>query len=496
MEKLVKYLFCFVLIASAAIENCTLLAQSEFVLSGSNLKIVIDGGSKVVIDNLNFKNDANNTWWGGTGEMVFQGNSSASVSGTFPATYMNLKINKPGSTLTLNTPVVVTQNLEMSAGNIATTASNLLTIGTAPATPGSIAWTSGTVVGPLRRYFSGTASATQASGIFPVGLSTVNRYAQVNYTGGLSTGGTITAEYKSGVCPVGYAGLPNTVNGQLVQNYENEGYWSIAPTGGDLNTATYSLILRGNALSTVASVPDMSKLRLIKSTSHTTWDNSGLGSHSAPIGGTADFTLSNAGMTGFSWFNIGSGNANPLPVTMLNFAANCNENSQVDVKWTTASEQNSQAFIVERSRDLAEWQYVTSLNAAGNSNYNIDYTTIDTNPFSGVSYYRLIQLDINAIETSYGPISVSCADAQNGMFVFPSPTNGDFTVEITADEDLIDSELLIIDLAGKIVSKRNINVLQGVTQAIFQNQELQVGTYIIQLNSSNHNIQPIRVVVN
>jgi hypothetical protein len=496
MEKLVKYLFCFVLMASALIENCTLLAQSDLVLSGSNLKIVIDGGTKMVVDNLNFKNDANNTWWGGTGEMVFQGNTSATVSGTFPATYMNLKIDKPGTTLTLNTPVVVTQDLTMFAGYIATTSSNLLTIGTAPASPGSIVWTGGTVVGPLRRYFSGTASATQASGILPVGLSTVNRYAQVNYTGGLSTGGTITAEYKAGVCPIGYAGLPSVINGQMIQNYENEGYWEISPNGGDLNTATYSLILRGNALSTVTSFPDMSKLRLMKSVSHTTWDNTGLGAHSAPAGGTADFTISNSGMTGFSWFNIGSGNANPLPVTMLNFAANCNEKSQVDVKWTTASEQNSQSFVVERSRDLSQWEYVTSINAAGNSNYNINYATADDSPISGTSYYRLIQIDLNGSEVIYGPISVSCAEESSEMIVFPSPNNGNFTVEITTDENLNESELVIIDLAGKIVSKRNINVLQGKTQAIFQNQELQVGTYIIQLNSSNHNIQPVKVVVN
>ncbi len=473
-----------------------MLAQSDLVLSGSNLKIVIDAGSKVVIDNLNFKNDANNSWWGGTGEMVFQGNSSATVGGTFPATYMNLKIDKPGSTLTLNTPVVVTQDLTMNAGNIATTSTNLLTIGTSPASPGSISWTSGTVVGPLRRYFSGTASATQASGIFPVGLSTVNRYAQVNYTAGLSTGGTITAEYKSVVCPVGYAGLPATVNGQLVENYENEGYWSIAPSVGDLNTATYSLILRGNALSTVTSVPDMAKLRVIKSVSYTTWDNTGIGSHTAPSGGVGDFTISNTGMTGFSWFNIGSGNANPLPVTMLNFAANCNDKSQVEVKWTTASEQNSQNFIVERSRDLVQWEYVTSLNASGNSNYAIDYATLDNEPFNGASYYRLLQVDLNGSEMIYGPISVSCTNVSAGMIVFPSPNNGNFTVEITTDENLNESDLLIIDLAGKIVSKRNINVLEGKTQAIFQNQELQVGTYIIQLNSSNHNIQPVRVVVN
>lgn len=482
--------------ASASTKYCTLLAQSDLVLSGSNLKIVIDAGSKVVVDNLNFKNDANNTWWGGTGEMVFQGNASATVDGTFAATFMNLKISKPGSTLTLNTPVVVTQDLTMFAGNIATTSSNLLTIGTAPASPGSIIWTGGTVVGPLRRYFSGTASATQESGIFPVGLSTVNRYSQVNYTGGLTTGGTITAEYKAGVCPVGYAGLPNTVNGQLIQNYENEGYWELTPSGGNLNAATYSLILRGNTLSTVSSVPDMSKLRLIKSVSHTTWDNTGLGSHTVPVGGVSDFTISNSGMTGFSFFNIGSGNANPLPVTMLEFAATCNGKSQVDVKWSTASEQNAQNFIVEKSRDLAQWEYVSTVNAAGNSNYMINYSTIDSDPSGGISYYRLVQVDNNGAETIYGPISVSCANESDGIVVFPNPNKGDFTVEILSSEKLNQAMIYLTDISGRLITTKEIDMEGGKYQIYFNGLELQVGTYIVNVVSSNSQIKPVKIVVN
>ena len=240
MKKLVKYLFCFVLLASASMENCTLLSQSDFVLSGSNLKVVIDGNALVVIDNLSFKNNASSAWWGGTGEMVFQGNQTVSVGGTFGSTYKNLTIDKPNTTLTLNTPVVVTQELTMTAGNIATTSTNLLTIGTSTTSPGIVTWTGGTIVGPLRRYFSATASATQASGIFPVGLSTSNRFAQVNYTAGLTAGGTITAEYKPGVCPIGLTGLQTSVNGQTVTTQENEGYWEIKRFADKKNISIYN----------------------------------------------------------------------------------------------------------------------------------------------------------------------------------------------------------------------------------------------------------------
>ncbi len=483
-------------ICISATNNTTVTAAgtAKDVFIGSGATMVINAGQSLQV-NGDWTNNGTFTP-NATANVEFAGGAAQTIGGSSANYFTNLTLNKSANTLTLNTSVTVSGTLTMTAGNIATSASNLLTVGTSPASPGSIAWTGGTVVGPLKRYISGTTSSTQASGIFPVGLSGVNRYAQVNYTSGLTTGGSITAEYKAGSCPVLYAGLPNTVNGQMIQNYENEGYWSITPTGGDLNSATYSLILRGNTLSTVTSPADMVKLRIIKSTSHTSWEMSGIGSNSGTTGGVSDFTIANTGMTGFSFFNIGSGNANPLPVTLLDFSANCNEKSQVNVQWTTASEQNSQSFIIERSRDLTEWQFVTTVNAAGNSNYNIDYSTIDTDPFSGVSYYRLVQVDFNGQESIYGPISVACAEAENSMVVFPNPTTGNFTVEISTDQNLNDSQLIITDLSGKVISTRNINVLQGKTQAIFENQDLQLGTYIIQLNSSNHNIQPVRVVVN
>ena len=481
----------------SAVNNNTITsagdASSVFIGTGATMNI--DAGQTLNVNGNWTNNGTFNP--NATATVNFTGTHPQTLGGASPSNFTNLSLNKASNTLTLNNAASVSGTLTMTSGNIATTVGNLLTVGTSPAAPGSIVWTGGTVVGPLRRHFSGTASSTQASGIFPVGLSGVNRYAQVNYISGLSTGGTITAEYVPGACPVGYAGLPNTINGQMIQNYENEGYWEITPSGGDLNTATYSLILRGNTLSTVTSAPNMAALRLMKSVSHTTWDNTGIGSHAAPAGGIADFTISNSEMTGFSFFNIGSGNANPLPVTLLDFAANCNDKSQVEVKWTTATEQNSNNFIIERSRDLVNWEFVADEAAAGNSNHSINYQAIDTDPIGGTSYYRMLQIDLNGVETVYGPISTNCNQSTiNEMVVFPNPTKGNFTVEITTDENLSDSQLVLTDLSGKVISTRSISIMQGKTQAIFENQELQLGTYIIHLNSSNHSIQPVRVVVN
>jgi hypothetical protein len=472
--------------------------EAKDVFIGVGATMLMDAGKNLIV-NGDWTNNGTFTP-NATASVTFNGTGAQAIGGSNSTTFTNLTVNKSSGLLTLNKATNASENLTMTAGDISTTSTNLLTVGTSPTAVGSLAWSGGSVLGPIKRWFSGTPSATQPSGIFPVGLAGVNRYAQVNYASGLTTGGAITAEYIAGVCPILYAGLPNDVNGQMIQNYENEGYWSITPgTGaeaGDLNTAQYSLKLRGNTLSAVTSVAAMSQLRMIKSISHASWDNVGIGTNTGATGGVSDFTITNNAMTGFSWFNIGSGQINWLPIELTNFAANCNEKSQVDIKWSTASEQNSENFIIERSRDLTQWEYVSTVNAAGNSNYNIDYSTVDTDPLSRISYYRLVQVDNNGVETIYGPISVSCGGNENGMVVFPNPTQGKFTVEISSTEIFTNAQLQITDLTGKVIYERSANILEGKNQFTFEGLNLQLGTYIINLNSVNGKINPVRVVVN
>ncbi len=214
------------------------------------------------------------------------------------------------------------------------------------------------------------------------------------------------------------------------------------------------------------------------------------------VGTLANTSFAEFSIPGFSEFwLLNSGEPSALPVEMVSFAASCND-KEVEVKWTTASEHNSQNFIIETSRDLSNWITVGQVNAAGNSNQNIDYTIIDGNPISGVSYYRMLQVDLNGVERIYGPISVSCSDAENSMIVFPNPTKGNFTVEISSDENINNAQIQITDLTGKVINERSANILEGKSQFTFEGLDLPLGTYIINLNTGNGKINPVRVVVN
>ncbi|TAL57518.1 MAG: T9SS type A sorting domain-containing protein [Bacteroidetes bacterium] len=177
------------------------------------------------------------------------------------------------------------------------------------------------------------------------------------------------------------------------------------------------------------------------------------------------------GYTIFSKFGIGKA-VMPLPVELLYFDANRNGNS-VEVTWSTASEFNSDYFVIQRSKDGITFEDVVLVDAAGNSSVIKNYFSEDYDPYSGVSYYRLRQVD-NDGKFAFSNIVAVNFDPEGGITVYPNPTFGPFNVKLDAkagDEILVvvrditgrefysklvimsnDSEVIAIDPAGKIAA--------------------------------------------
>lgn len=103
-------------------------------------------------------------------------------------------------------------------------------------------------------------------------------------------------------------------------------------------------------------------------------------------------------------FNIWVSTPQALPVELVSFEGQTHPNYTL-VEWETASEQNSDYFLLDRSEDGEMWRTIENKKAAGNSTEKIKYTYVDRN-LSSIVYYRLIQVDINGDSKTYGPIVV------------------------------------------------------------------------------------------
>ncbi|HEY4798615.1 MAG TPA: T9SS type A sorting domain-containing protein [Bacteroidia bacterium] len=179
--------------------------------------------------------------------------------------------------------------------------------------------------------------------------------------------------------------------------------------------------------------------------------------NSSPITGTGSITVpagtnvTNTGTVfGGSSFCTGCTIVAPLPVELFSFSASV-ENNSVNVKWITASEKNNNFFTVERSRDGNNFQELSVVQAAGNSNSLRNYEAVDADPFAGISYYRLKQTDFSGEGRYFDMIPVQFFSKENlSTEVSPTAVNSisDLHVQISGKSNSA-VQLILRDVLGK-----------------------------------------------
>jgi len=108
-----------------------------------------------------------------------------------------------------------------------------------------------------------------------------------------------------------------------------------------------------------------------------------------------------------------------LPIELLNFDAQINAD-QVEIKWTTASETNNDYFTIEKTKDGNSYETVAIVDGAGNSIERRDYSSLDNNPYKGLSYYRLKQTDYDGSFEYSKHIAINYR-LKNHLNIYPNP---------------------------------------------------------------------------
>ncbi|MGB4845021.1 MAG: T9SS type A sorting domain-containing protein [Ferruginibacter sp.] len=184
------------------------------------------------------------------------------------------------------------------------------------------------------------------------------------------------------------------------------------------------------------------------------------------------------GITAFSRWAVSSNGSGPLPVVDLQFFAKRISSSKVQLDWKTSQEINNQGFYIERKKQnensFANLGFVNSLAPGGNSSFPLQYSKTDDNNFSGTTFYRLKQQDING-NFVYSAIRVVKGDISKSITLkaWPIPSAGNLTV--TADG--IDKDILqVFDTKGRLIKQQDI-----LNQSQIYLTNLAPGTYIIRL---------------
>jgi hypothetical protein len=183
-------------------------------------------------------------------------------------------------------------------------------------------------------------------------------------------------------------------------------------------------------------------------------------------------------------FSVTTSGSIPLPVELVSFEA-LTEDNTVQLKWTTASEINNNFFEVERSKDGATFITITKIPGAGTTNHRNTYYTVDDNPFSGVSYYRLAQTDFDGTK-SYSSIVMVEVNGGIGDVVkmYPNPIHtGDVLhFEYYAEQDET-VKISITDAFGKAVETRRVKLKTGRNTVSLTPDFNAQGVYVVYLQT-------------
>jgi len=177
-----------------------------------------------------------------------------------------------------------------------------------------------------------------------------------------------------------------------------------------------------------------------------------------------------------------------LPVELMAFDAQTTEGGKSLLKWATASESNNAGFDIEASQDGVRFEKIGFVKGNGTTNGVKTYSFTDEKVASGLTYYRLKQVDIDGRFEYSKVISVlRKSDKFNAISVSPNPANDvlNIVVETKNDDDL---EINLLDVFGETIKQQKTATQQGLNTKSLNLQDLPNGIYFLHLQQGTERI--------
>ena len=408
----------------------------------------------------NFTNSG--TFTCGTSTVTLNGAAAQATAGV---TYHNLTLNNttstPASAATLAANSVIGGTLTLTSG--------VLNTGAFTVDLGANGAIAETAINPTS-YVSGSVKATRNTG---TGIGAVN-------FGGLGLTMTETSKINNSTEVIRRTGTASVGAGKnsILR------YFDITPNTDD-ESMNGTIVFSYTTAELNNQLED--NLKIYKSSDGgSTWKQ-----QTTTLNAAAN-TLTVSGITSFSRWTASDAVSNALPIELLSFNAALKGN-EVAISWQTANEKNNDYFAIERSGETIDWKAIDTVKGAGNSNTVLNYAYTDEKPLSGMSYYRLKQVDFDN-SFSYSDIAVVNFDGIKIIDLFPNPSEGNFNLLMKSSiETSID--LTIYNAIGQIIKTQQMQITKG-ENTLHAQFEAANGKYLITVKSTDGAYYDYTVVLN
>jgi hypothetical protein len=181
----------------------------------------------------------------------------------------------------------------------------------------------------------------------------------------------------------------------------------------------------------------------------------------------------------------------PLPVKFSAFTATRTNTSSVSIAWTTAQEQNSKGFYVQKNVN-GVWTniaFVFSQSQDGTSTSALNYSYTDANTEKGITQYRIQQVDLDG-KFAYTDIRAIRGDGNLAkVVVYPNPST-DGKLNIVFEDNSTLRDVFVNDMQGKAIRS-----FRGISNNILVIEKLTTGFYTIKVTNRITNASSVHKVV-
>ncbi|WP_315820851.1 T9SS type A sorting domain-containing protein [Paraflavitalea speifideaquila] len=180
--------------------------------------------------------------------------------------------------------------------------------------------------------------------------------------------------------------------------------------------------------------------------------------------------------------------------TKLTWFKGSAQSGQTRLVWATAQEEDNDHFDIERSADGKNFTAVGTVQAAGNSLQQQQYSFTDAQEYGGVWYYRLKLVNASGKTTQYSTVvRVENNRAAAKFGYFPNPVQDQLTVLINDNhKGLLQLRLLSMD--GRIILQKQWMKKEELITTVMDVKQLLPGIYLVEVTIGNQ-LREIRKII-
>lgn len=399
---------------------------------------------------------------------------NSSLTSSSDITFYNLTLNKISNTntFTINANINVDNLLNLLSG-ILVTGFNRITINNTSTTAISGFGTNSYINGNLRRYVTSTGTYN-----FPVGTENYYELSSIklNSSVGLNY---IDAKFTNPhVSSIDITPLNILVNGSVLNELLDYGFWTITPNGGTYNYDV-SLTSRGH---TNAGAIATSHAIIKRQNNTVDWVSEGTHNNADQSMGSDWITAQRKSLTNFSDFAIAKSIVGPLPVELIDFKAEKKDNNTY-LTWHTASEINCNYYLIQRSTyDMDHFTTIGKVLSKGFSNELTTYNFVDYDTPNEINYYKLIEYDFDGYLKELGIVSVNSSNKEGMLSVSVLQS---YDSKVYFDIYNISGNRLwleLTDINGNIITKQQFEINDSIVYRL--TIDINKGFYLIKFSDN------------